>query len=377
MPSNRREFCVTGLCALGAGAARGQGSARVDVAGVERNRVLVEAAAALEQTPRTLAGLAAPKDSGAEPQVFYSETEVSDAKGAGVFRAHTVALADFSTNVSALTAAYVLTREERYALQAGKHLYAWFVDPATRMTTGLEGAGKGRPVGILDGVPLAEVARALPFLADTAALSPPDVTATRVWFRDFLRWLNTARSAMIARDMKDHTASAWLLLCSASARLLADEATLSACRLRFKKPTMRNQVAANGDFPHEVVTPFPLRNTLMNFDLLTGVCELLATPFASLWDFELEDGPGMRSVAAFLYPLLKEPARWLYPADASHFREVPRRRPGLLFAGRAYNRPEYVELWRTLPAPAPNGPLRESLPIRQPLLWVTRAPHGM
>ncbi|MDQ2924554.1 MAG: alginate lyase family protein [Acidobacteriota bacterium] len=380
MPTTRRRFCASAaLLTLSPRMLRAQGSARVDVAAVEHDRILALAAVALQQPVRTLGSLHSPA---ADLHDFYSEAETpAPAKGTP-FRAHAEALIDFSEAVSTLTAAYVLTHDDRYALRAGNHLFAWFVDPATRMNPQLPNAYatstsvNALAAGIVDGVPLAEIARSIPFLVDTAALAPPDLLTARAWFTQFLDWLNTARTPLIARDTKDHTASAWLLLASACARLLGDEATLTALRHRFKAPTLRNQIQASGVFHHEIITDAPYRNSLFNFDLLAGACELLSTPFASLWSYELEDGPGLRSVAAFLYPMLKEPARWPYPADAFRFREVPRRRPALLLAGRAYTRPEYVDLWRSLPTPPPNDPLRASFPIRQPMLWDTRPPHN-
>ncbi len=358
---------------------RAQTSARVDVATFEHDRILADATAAFKQPVQTLDSLHSPA---ADPHDFYSDAEMpAPAKGLP-FRAHAEALIDFSATVSTLTAAYVLTRDDRYALRAGQHLFAWLVDPATRINPRLQSAYatsasvNALAAGIVDGVPLAEVARSIPFLVDTAALAPPNLVATRAWFTEFLDWLNTARIPLIARDTKDHTASAWLLIASACARLLGDEAMLTALRHRFKSPTLRNQIQASGVFHHEIITEFPYRNSLFNFDLLAGACELLSTPFASLWPYELEDGPGLRAVAAFLYPMLKEPARWPYPADVFRFREVPRRRPALLLAGRTYTRPEYVDLWRSLTAPAPDDPLRASFPIRQPLLWIKRPPHN-
>jgi len=375
MPTTRRQFCATAaLLAIQPRLLRAQPSAHVDVAAVEHDRILTEAAAALKQPLRTITSIHSPAT---DPHAFYSEADAPKA-----FRSHPEALIDASTNISTLTAAYVLTHDDKYALRAGAHLYAWFVDPATCMKPDLQSANAtGTSVnalasGIVDGVPLAEIARALPFLADTAALAPPDLATARAWFTSFLDWLNTSRIPAIARDTKDHTASAWLLLASTIARLLGDETTLSGCRHRFKTPTLRNQIDALGIFHHEVITDAPYRNSLFNFDMLAAACEMLSTPFASLWPYELEDGPGLRSVAAFLYPMIHEPARWPYPADNFRFREVPRRRPGLLLAGRAYTRPEYVELWRTLPEPAVDDPLRGSFPIRQPLLWTTRAPHN-
>ena len=371
MPT-RRRFCATAaLLTLQPRFLRAQ-SARADVAAIEHDRILAEAAVALKQQPQTLS-----KSPAKDPHEFYSEPESVPKP----FRAHAEALIDASTAISTLTAAYVLTKDDKYALRAGNHLSAWFVDPATRMNPNLDNAyapitTTAKAAGIADGVALAEIARSIPFLVDTAALAPPDLATTRAWFTAFLDWLNTSRIPVIARDTKDHTASAWLLLASACARLLGDETTLSACRHRFKTPTLRNQIIATGVFHHEVITDFPWRNSLFNFDMLAAACELLSTPFASLWPYELEDGPGMRSVAAFLYPMLNDPARWPYPADTSLFREVPRRRPALLLAGRAYTRPEYVDLWKSLPHPGINDPLRSTFPIRQPLLWTTRPPHN-
>ncbi len=358
---------------------RAQTSSRIDVGATERERTLAEASVALKSTPRTVTAFPAPNAK--DPHDFFAEPEA--ASPAPTFRAHAETLLAASATISVLTAAFVLTKEEQYALKAGSHLYAWFVDPATRLNPifdtsfGHSTAATAQAPGLIDLVPLAEIARSLPFLVDTAALAPPDLAAARAWFGSFLNWLTTARVAGVARDTKDHTASAWLLLASSCARLLANDAVLTDCRHRLKAPTLRNQVQATGVFHHEVVTEFPYRNSLLNFDLLAGTCELLSTPFLSLWTLELDDGPGFRGVAAFLYPFLKDPARWPYPADASLFREVPRRRSGLLFAGRAFSRPEYVELWRTLPAPAADNPLLASFPIRQPLLWITRPPHTL
>jgi hypothetical protein len=360
-------------------------SSHLDVGLIEHDRVLAAATTALSAPIRTLSGIPSPH---AAAQVFYSEIAPepdprAPDKSHRAFREHAATLRNASFTIAALMAAFVLTHEDRYALCAGRHLYAWFVDPATRTVPDFSKAGfddtssAATPAGVVDLVPLAEIARALSFLPDTAALSPPDLATTQGWFASLIAWLNEDRNAFIAREAKDHTASAWLLLATAISRSLGDDATLEGCRHRFRRPTIRNQINALGEFPHEITTAFPYRNTLLNFDLLATAAQLLSTPFDNLWSFELEDGPGMRSVAAYLYPAIHDRSKWPQIADPEYFRDLPGRRPALLFAGRAFDRPEYIDLYRSLADPTNTPePIAASFPISQPLLFTARAPHG-
>jgi hypothetical protein len=272
-----------------------------------------------------------------------------------------------SNNVAALAAGFIVTKEERFAFAARDILNDWLPAPVSK---------SANPPSVLDLVPVAELARATSFLSDAVYLTQIDA-----WLLDLLTWLTTARDPVIVRDTKDHRASAWLLLASAVARSQRNNDPLGdkvfdQCRVLFRKPTLRNQVDEVGRFPQELATANPFRNTLFNFDLLCGACQLLDAPLEPLWTFELIDGVSLRSVAAYLFPFLQDRNKWPGVSDAEHFRELPGRRPGLLFAGRAFHRPEYIELWRTTP-PAVPPDLADTFPIRQPVLWTTRAAHGL
>jgi len=123
-----------------------------------------------------------------------------------------------------------------------------------------------------------------------------------------------------------------------------------------------------------VTTAAPYRNSLFNLDMLCAACDLLSTRFESAWEFELQDGPGMRAAIAFHYPFLANRSKWPYPADDVFFTDLPGRRPALLLAGRAFVQPEYTQLWRSLAPIAADAPgvILRSLPVQQPLLWVAR-----
>jgi hypothetical protein len=319
----RRRFSLNAAAVVLAQRLSGQSPPR-DVAALEHDRILLEAAAARRETPRSAA--------------------------------------DLSAVIAVLTAAFVLTKDESYAKAT---------QPLLLKATAKLISTASQPPTVVSLIPYAEMARASSFLVDAL-----DLTQANAFFADLMQWLNEARTPVIERDTKDHRASAWLLLTAALARSQREEKILAACAHRLKTPTLRNQIDANGYFSQEMATPNPFRNTLFNFDLLAGACQLLSSSFDDLWDYELADGPGLRSVAAALYPVIAAPSKWPGVADAQHFRELPGRRPALLFCGRAYHRPEYVALWESTPATVP-ADIADSFPIRQPLLWITRAEHGL
>jgi hypothetical protein len=109
--------------------------------------------------------------------------------------------------------------------------------------------------------------------------------------------------------------------------------------------------------------------------MLAAVCLLLTTRFDNVWEYELEDGPGMRSAIAYHFPFIADRTAWPFRADIVHFNEVPGRRASLLFTARAYQRPEYAALWKKLPPDPPTLDILRTLPIHQPLLWVVQPPR--
>ena len=278
---------------------------------------------------------------------------------------------ELTLQVPALAAATIVQAEKaaEYAKAAGTLLDAWFLNPGTRPTLELSAEGYEPLIGLAG---LAELAVALPFLA----LESSQSARLKDSFARFLTFLTEDRTALLARDAKDHHASAWLLQVAAFAKLTGNDAVLAAASHRFKAVTIRAQIDAKGEFPHELRTGNAYRDALFNLDLLSGVCELLSTRFDSLWNHELQDGPGMRSAIAYMAPYVRNRKTWPYPADDDHFNELPCRRPALLFAARAYAQPDYASLWKTLEPVQPADPvLLRTFPIRQPLLWQTLPPR--
>lgn len=441
--TSRRDFCAAATALLLAPSgllhAAGQQAqasppatpTRPDVAAIDHDRILAAAAHHLAQAPTPLTSVQCARSPGTVHD-YYSEAppEIdANAPPAGVkaksapapFTAHCDALFELGLAVPALAGAHLLSGEQRYAEHAAGQLRAWFVDPATCMTPSLNYGsvvmlppptsgddsphftvqtnpsfaagptappGTGRFEGILETLPLVEIAQAIPFLAASGALSDADLKALHAWFAAYLHWLidpqdSGPRLAALARDRKDHHATSWLLQASAFATLTApggdapksEDTMLAELRHRFKTITLRAQISSDGTFPHELSSENPYRDSLFNLDLFAGVCMLLSNRFESVWDYSLEDGPGMRSAIAYHFPYMVDRASWPFKSDRTHFTELPARRASLLFTARAYQRPEYAALWRTLPPDPPAPDVLRTLPIHQPLLWVRQPPR--
>lgn len=378
MNTTRRHFCFqTALQTAALFASRLQAQTpsagtptRPNVAAIDHDRILAAADQFLTHKPTPLTAIPTPGSPGS-PRDYYSEPDG--------FVGHRDALLSLAHIVPALTSAYVLTKDDRYARAAAAHLQAWFISPETSMTPSLEfaqvvpPARTGRPEGLIEAVHLAEVAQSVPFLSVSEVISAEDQVTLNRWFAGYLDWLNNSRMAGLARDARDHNGSSWLLQAAACARMnIKDDGPVTTLRHHFRSATIRAQITFDGTFPRELTTPNPYRNSLFNLDMLAGACDLLSTRFESVWDYELQDGPGMRVAVARIFPSIAHRGSWPYKADSTFFIELPLRRPALLLAARAYSRPEYADVWKTLPADTSNPELDRTFPIRQPLLWVTR-----
>jgi len=419
--NSRRGFCwraaaiaVTGhaeLRGLAAQIVAGPAATptRPDVAAIDHDRIVAAAARYVTERPAPPATLVCPRNPGSLHD-YYSEAEsqaagTADATptastGTQPFTAHRDALFALGLQVPALAAAHLLTGDGRFAERAMLHLRAWFIDPATRMTPRLDygqspihgssAAPGGSFTGILETLPLVEVAQAIPFLAASEAMSEADLAALHAWFAEYLRWLTEPqdsgpRLAALARDRKDHHGTSWMLQVSAYSLLTAPEngapktesKSMDDLRHRFRTVTLRAQITAEGKFPRELSSEMPYRNSLFNLDMLAAICNLLSTRFESVWDYELEDGPGVRGAIAYHFPYIARRNSWPFRADIAHFSELPGRRASLLLAARAYQRPEYAALWKMLSPDGPFAPeVLRTIPIQQPLLWVRQPPRA-
>ena len=360
-----------------------------DVARIDRARVLKAANQYLKEQPITITASTSPRSAGGIHDFFsegdYWWPDPANPDGPYIqrdgmtnpnnFVDHRRYLMRLSVQVPALAAAWTLTKDERYAKHAVEHLRAWFIDEKTRMNPSLQfaqaihGRFTGRGIGVIDTIHLVEVARAVEILKDSPSLNANDLGGVIQWFNDYLRWMTTSKNGIDEREAKNNHGTCWVMQVAAFAELVGNQDLIAYCRNRFKTVLVPNQIAVNGTFPEELRRTKPYGYSLFNLDAMATICELLSTPGDNLWTFTTSDGRGIGKAVEYMYPFIKNKKSWPLKPDVMYDSEWPMRHASLLFAGRALRRPEYLELWKTLPADSKVEEVIRNFFIRQPVLW--------
>ena len=354
---------------------------------IDRPRVIPAANDYLKRAPQTITAFPAARSAGGRHDFFsegdYWWPDPNNPDGPYIrrdgqsnpanFVEHRRALMRLSVEMPALTAAWVLTKEPRYADHARRHLRAWFVDPATRMNPTLQfaqaihGITNGRGTGIIDTIHLVEVARAIAALRDGHAMPDREFAPVRRWFVDYNEWLTTSKNGIEERDAKNNHGTCWVMQVAAFAALTGDRGRMDMCRTRFKTVLVPTQIAADGSFPLELERTKPYGYSLFNLDAMATTCQLLG---GDAWTFTLPDGRGIRRAMAFMAPFIRDKAAWPHAKDVEYDSEWPMRHASLLFAGIALDEPSYLATWKTLRADSTVEEVVRNFFIRQPVLWV-------
>jgi hypothetical protein len=360
------------------------------LADIERERVLAAARSYSSEPPVTVTSSRSSRSAGSLHDYFseadYWWPDPKDPSGPYVqrdgqsnpdnFDEHRKAMRRLSVLVPALAVAWTLTGDRAFAEAAGRHLKAWFVSEETRMSPHLRyaqairGRVTGRGIGIIDTLHLVEVARAVEALEGSPALSPGERREVVRWFADYVDWMTTHPYGLEEKNARNNHATCWVLQVAAFARLTGREALQDECRARFKTVLVPDQMAPDGSFPQELRRTKPYAYSLFNLEALAAIAQSLTTPADDLWRFELPDGRGLRRAVAYMEPFIRDKKSWPHPPDVMYDAEWPMRQTSLLFAGLAYERADYLELWRRLPADSRVEEVVRNFFVRQPLLWV-------
>ncbi|TVY11048.1 alginate lyase family protein [Paenibacillus cremeus] len=291
------------------------------------------------------------------------------------FYYHRGFLRSMRTLVAHLAAGYVVTKQEAYAEKAVQLLREFFLDERTRMNPNLlyaqaiPGICAGRGIGIIDTLHLIDVPVAIDAIKSSASMSEDVYVGLKAWFADYLEWMSTHPNGIEEMNADNNHGVCWFVQAAAFARFTGNEEMLQFCRERYKT-TLLGQMALDGGFPRELGRTKPYGYSIFVLDNMINLCQILSTPDDDLWGFELPDGRSIGRGLDYLFPYLIDKASWPLPPDVEHDEGWPAKVPSLLFAGLALNKPEYIELWKSLDPDPTDTEVRRNIAIRQPILWL-------
>jgi alpha-galactosidase len=382
-------LCVT-LCSFRCG---GSSNGSFDVGGIDRERILRAADAAVILEPIAITKFPAGLSEGG-PNDFYSNGDYwwpnpNTANGLPYvqrdgqsnpknFSQHRRCVVQLRDAVGALAAAYKVTSDDRYVRKAVELLRVFFLEPSTRMNPSLKyaqaipGVSSGRGIGIIDTLHLVEVPRAIEAMANSKTFPPEVLAGLKRWFGDYLDWMTGSKNGNDEANAANNHAVAYWLQIASFAQFTGDDARAAECRRRYKEVFLPKQMTVDGSFPAELRRTKPYGYSIFQLDNLATLCQLLSTSEDDLWKFELPDGRGIRKAMEFLYPYLADKSKWPHKPDIQAWEGWPARQPCLLFAGLAFKEQKYLYLWRGLPADPPDAEVRRNIAITQPVLWLTQ-----
>ncbi len=361
-----------------------------EVSGLLSKEILARAEADLEKLPVTVTSFIAERSVGGLHD-FYSEGDYwwpdtlhpeapyirrDGETNPDNFVAHRHAMIRFSTLVGELASAYLLTADRKYADHAFSHVKAWFVNPETRMNPSLEyaqaikGIATGRGIGIIDGIHLVEVARALSLFEKEKLMPKEDEKAVKSWFSDYLTWLTTHPYGKSEMKEANNHGTCWVMQVAAFAAYTGQQDLLELCRKRYKEVLLPRQMAADGSFPLELKRTKPYGYSLFNLDAMAAVCHILSDNREDLWNYTLPDGRNINKAVDFLRPYVADKAGWKWKPDVMYWEEWPVAQPFLLLS--AWHRGDFgsLEIWSRLEHFPENEEVIRNLPLRNPLLWI-------
>ncbi len=276
-------------------------------------------------------------------------------------------------NAETLTLAWKFTGKAQYAERAAELLRVWFINPDTAMNPHLQYAqhtpGNGgfksyyaqRYIGrykdgrefyaayggMIDGNAFPALLEVVRILAESGAWSDADDAALRDWFHRYMRWMLESQLAHDEATALNNHASWYCAQLVATAAYCNDKKILMQALNRDTKVRIMLQIEPDGMQPSEMGRAVSFRYVnfaLASFYQCAAIAENVGT---DLWNYETEDGRGIRVAAEWLIERVKGEKE--FTGKNIHGLEYVLAAPLIRVAALKYDRPDWAAIINELP----------------------------
>ncbi|HMI61282.1 MAG TPA: alginate lyase family protein [Puia sp.] len=254
-------------------------------------------------------------------------------------------LAQLGNAVQALSLAWYLTRDSKYAEKAAGLLQHWFLDSATKMNPNLDygqaipGLNNGRGIGIIETIPLISIADAARLLEGSPAWPASKSQALQTWYAQYLHWMLTSKNGMDEHAATNNHGT-WYLAQAVDIALFSGDTAKAHSLAEEGKAKIEHQIAADGKMSRELARTNALHYSTYNLRAFFILARLASHTGVDLWNYNSTQHAGIRTAFDWLVPYAVGSRKWEYQEISGYNKDDFY--PLLLQAYGVYHAPAYL-----------------------------------
>ena len=255
--------------------------------------------------------------------------------------------------VEQLSLAYYFTNKEEYAARATEILRLWFLDTKTKMNPNLQfaqaipGQNTGRGIGIIESRGLTRVVDSVGLLAGAKSWTKAEQAGLEAWFSQYLNWLLESKNGRDESAAKNNHGTLYDVQAVSFALFIGKTDFAKQTLENVTKKRVAQQIEADGRQPLELERTKSWNYSTMNLEGFVALAELGENVGLDLWNFQTQDGRGIRPAIEFLYPFLSPANKWKYEQIEGW--EPERLFPLMRRAARKYRDEKFHKMMMTVP----------------------------
>ncbi len=222
----------------------------------------------------------------------------------------------FTKDIEALSLAYFIFEDEKYAKHAIHLINDWFLNPETRMNPHLEyaqavlGRNHGKNSGVIDTRDFIFVIESLELLKTSPAYSEEFENGLKQWFTQFLQWLRTSDHGQKESQANNNHGS-WYHAQALRIALYLDEQELAREILdHVRNKLVSSQILVDGTQPEELARTNSFHYSIFNLHALGVAARMGEALDYNLWQYRDKDGKGISVAAEYLLPYVTGSEEW-------------------------------------------------------------------
>lgn len=224
-----------------------------------------------------------------------------------------------SRDIQALSMAWYLTSDPRYAAKASLMIKTWFLDPSTRMNPnlnhaqGIPGRVAGRAEGVLDAFRLVGIVESLGLLDTSDALTQEERAALKDWFSALLDWMLTSEIGLAEAAATNNHGVFYDMMVAQFALFSGREDLARTVSERFGSKRIAAQIEPDGRLPHELARTRSLHYSTWTLTAAFDMADIARCVGVDLWTFRTADGRSLQTATRFVGQWAGREAHWPYP----------------------------------------------------------------